>query len=114
MKILRGISTDKTQPLTAPFPVNGHVFLEFRGGDILHPLGAGDWFRPPYFARVFRAFCAWRILPFLSWRFGSVGGYIGAKVYGADSDAYCNWMNSSDVFPGSLALMFSVRFKATL
>lgn len=112
MKVLRGISTNRNQSLMNPFPDSGRFFFELRGGDILHPIGSGSWFSLPYFSRIFRAFCGLCVLPFVAWKFGTIGGYIGAKAYGADSPEYCNWMNHADVFEGSHALMFSVRLIA--
>lgn len=114
MIVIRGLSTNRAQPLTSPFPAGQGIFIELRGGDILHPRGQGDWFRPPYFARIFRAFCRWPVLPFVSWRLGTWGGYLGAKAYGADSDAYRAWMPAGDVGDGSVALMLSIRPFATL
>lgn len=115
MKILRGITSNAAQAQTAPFPQGGaRFFFELRGGDVLHPLGAGDWFAPPYFSRWVRFFCPWPVLPFLSWKIGRYGGYIGAKAYGADSDAYRAWMPAGDVYPGSVALMASIRLFARL
>jgi len=109
MRITRGLSTNTTQPATAPFPLSSGIFMELRGGDICHPIGSGDWFKHPYFKRVFRAFCRWPVLPFISWRFGSKGGYIGAKIYGVDSPEYKNWLPEKDVFEGSQAIMLSIR-----
>ena len=114
MKILRGLSTNRTQPATQPFPASSGFFFELRGGDILHPWGKGEWFKPPYFASIWRAWCAWCVLPFLSWRFGTIGGYVGFKVYGADSEAYRHWMPEGDVYEGSQALQMSARLWATL
>jgi hypothetical protein len=114
MKVIRGLSTNKAQLLTAPFPATTGVFIELRGGDICHPQGTGEWFKPPYFARVFRAFCRWPICPFISWRFGSHGGYIGAKAYGVDSPAYNNWLPPEEVYDGSQAIMLSIRPFANL
>lgn len=114
MKILRGLSTNPAQPATQPFPAGSGFFFELRGGDILHPLGQGDWFRPPYFERIYRAWCSWCILPYLAWRIGNHGGYIGFKAYGADSEAYRYWMPAGDVYAGSQALQISGRLWATL
>lgn len=36
---------------------------------------------------------------------------MGAKVYGADSPAYVNWMDAEDVYFGSQAIQFSGRLK---
>lgn len=114
MRILRGVSTHGDQPATAPFLPSSGIFIELRGGDFCHPLGSGNWFAPPYFSRVLRFFLGVPLLPFISWRIGNVGGYIGAKCYGVDSPAYKNWLPAEDVFEGSQALMLSIRPFASL
>jgi hypothetical protein len=114
MKILRGLSTDKNHPVTDPFPSKNGFFLEFRGGDFCHPLDNGDWFKPPYFKHVWRFFLRWPLLPFLSWKFGKHGGYIGAKAYGVDSPDYKNWLPEDEVYDGSEALMIGIRPHANL
>lgn len=110
MRVIRGFSTHPEQPLTSPWLDRSGVMIEWRGGDVCHPRGNGDWFRPPYFAKVFRAFVRWPVLPFLSVRFGRFGFYVGAKGYGVDSPAYRNWLPGAEVFTGSQAIMLSVRF----
>ncbi len=84
------------------------VTLALRWGDVCHPLGQGDWFNPPYFSKVLR-FYSYIPLPWISWNLFGWRGYAGAKIYGADSGAYKNWMRPEDVYPGSLALHFSAR-----
>jgi hypothetical protein len=84
------------------------VTFALRWGDVCHPLGQGDWFKPPYFSRVLR-FWSYFPLPFVAWNLWGWRGYLGAKAYGADSDAYKNWMAEEDVYPGSLAIQFSGR-----
>lgn len=86
------------------------ISLLLRWGDVCHPLGQGDWFNPPYFSRVLR-FYSYLPLPFIAWNLCGWRGYLGAKVYGADSPAYKNWMNPEDVYDGSLAIQFSARLK---
>lgn len=85
------------------------ITFALRGGDVLHPLGQGDWFKPPYFSRILRFWCPLPVMPWITWNLFGWRGYLGAKVYGADSDAYKNWMPAEDVCPGSLALQFSGR-----
>jgi len=103
------------QPVTtSPFLEKNGIAFELRGGDICHPWGSGDWFKPPYFRSVWRAFCRWPVLPWITWRRGNRGGYIGFKAYGADSEAYKNWMDPADVYEGSMALQMSCRPFATL
>ena len=84
------------------------VTFALRWGDVCHPLGQGDWFKPPYFSRVLR-FWSYFPLPFISWNLWGWKGYLGAKVYGADSEEYKNWMNVNDVYDGSIAIQFSAR-----
>jgi hypothetical protein len=97
--------------LTNPKRSTFGITFALRGGDVLHPLGQGDWFKPPYFSRVLRFWCALPILPFITWNLWGWKGYLGAKVYGADSPEYLNWMDFNDVGPGSQAIQFSGRLK---
>lgn len=114
MKVIRGLSTDKNQPLTSPFRSKSGIFIELRGGDYLCPIGEGSWFSPPYFAKVSRRYFSRAWLPFVSIRIGSWGCYFGAKAYGADSDAYKNFMDEKDVYVGSTAIMKSARMSTKL
>jgi len=86
------------------------VTLAMRWGDVCHPLGTGDWFKPPYFSRVLRFF-SYVPLPFVAWNIFGWRGYLGAKVYGADSPEYMNWMDALDVYEGSQAIQFSARLR---
>lgn len=94
--------------ITNPKRLTQGITLALRWGDVCHPLGSGDWFKPPYFTRVLRFYC-YVPLPFISWNLGGWRGYLGAKVYGADSESYKNWMNVNDVYAGSQAIQFSGR-----
>jgi hypothetical protein len=109
MRVLQFPGQATTNPKRDKF---GIAFV-LRGGDVCHPLGDGKWFEPPYFERVLRFWCPLPILPFISWNLWGWKGYAGAKVYGADSPEYKNWMEPADVFPGSFALHFSVRLRIT-
>ena len=102
--------TTRDEGLTNPKRSVWGVTFALRWGDVLHPLGAGDWFKPPYFSRILRFYSHFPI-PFIAWNLWGWRGYLGAKVYGADSDAYLNWMPAEDVYPGSLAIQFSGRLK---
>ncbi len=114
MRVIRGWSTDPNRPATDPLlEKDWSFFLEFRGGNVCDPLN-GKWFSEPYPTRVIRFFCKWPIFPFISWRFKNKCGYLGAKIYGADADAYLNWMPKEDVYVGSQALCFSARPFATV
>ena len=107
MKVRQFISKDEgiTNPKRSTFGIT----LALRWGDVCHPLGTGDWFKPPYFDRVLR-FYSYLPLPFIAWNLFGWRGYLGAKVWGCDSPAYANWMNPEDVYDGSQAIQFSVRF----
>lgn len=96
--------------LTNPKRSTFGVTFALRWGDVCHPLGQGDWFKAPYFSRVLR-FYSYIPLPFIAWNLFGWCGYLGAKVYGADSPAYVNWMNATDVYEGSQAIQFSGRLK---
>ena len=109
MRVIKGWASDPTHELKEPFRSRNGVFIEFRGGDVCDPIDGGDWFGPNWPKRFMRFFVKWPVLPFISWRWGSRGGYIGAKAYGADPKQYLNWMLPGDVYPGSEALCFSFR-----
>ena len=96
-------------PSTAPKRDTFGITFALRGGDVCHPLGAGSWFDSPYFTSVLRFYCYLPVLPWISWNLFGWKGYLGAKVYGADSLAYKNWMTPSDVYDGSQAIQFSGR-----
>jgi len=100
-------------PTTAPKRSTFGVTLALRWGDVCHPLGTGDWFKPPYFTRILRFWCPFPILPWISWNLWGWCGYLGAKIYGADSEAYKNWMPAEDVYEGSQAIQFSGRLRIT-
>lgn len=88
------------------------VTLALRWGDVLHPRGKGDWFKPPYFNRVWRFYC-WLPLPWITWNLWGWRGYVGAKIFGVDSPAYREWPAMTgmkpEVYNGSQALMISIR-----
>ena len=110
MKIIRGASTNPAQPATSPFPLADGVFLELRGGDFCMPYGSGDWFDAANpFTKAWRFVLSRAWLPFLSWRWGTRGGYIGAKCYGVDSPTYVAFAGAAEVYIGSQALMLSCR-----
>lgn len=50
----------------------------------------------------------------LSWKIGRKGGYSGTKIYGVDDPNYAAWAGAENVYPGSLAMHFSVRPFATI
>ena len=116
MRVTRGFSTDHDRSVTQPLNTRKwSVFFELRGGDVCDPLN-GNWFKPPFPTRVWRWFCKRPVLPFLSWRFSTKGGYVGFKAYGFDSPEYKLWPGDyeADVYPGSQALCLSFRPFATI
>lgn len=106
MKVLQFPGAATTNPKRESFGVT----LALRGGDVCHPVGEGDWFKPPYFSHAWRFWCPIPILPWVSWNLFGWRGYIGAKAFGADAAEYVNWMPAWDVYVGSMALHFSARF----
>lgn len=109
MKIIRGWSNKPERSVTDPLLEDNGLWIEFRGGDVCDPF-FGNWFEPPWPKLVWRWYCQWPILPWISWKLGKKGGYIGFKAYGADNDPYINWIKPpSEVYPGSQALCFSIR-----
>lgn len=101
--------------ITTPYPTGTGMIFRLLGGDVVHPLGKGEWFKPPYFSRVLRFFMPLPIMPFFSIRIGRFGFYIGSKVYGVDSPEYANWLPAEHVYEGSQAMMLiSIRFTRNL
>lgn len=95
--------------ITNPKRSSFGITLAFRWGDVCHPLGSeGNWFHEPYFTRVLR-FYSYVPLPFIAWNLWGWRGYLGAKVYGADSPTYIGWLKPEEVYTGSLAIQFSAR-----
>lgn len=106
MRVFQVITKD--EGITNPKRSTWGATFALRWGDVCHPLGQGDWFKPPYFSRVLR-FWSYFPLPFIAWNLWGWKGYLGAKVYGADSEEYKNWMRPEDVYSGSQAIHFSAR-----
>lgn len=106
---------DPERGLTDPLPeLGGRRFvMRVYSGDVCDPL-FGNWFTPPWPKYVVRF--KFRFLPFVAWKWPLINraGYIGFKLYGADAEAYKNWMPAEDVYDGSQALCFSVRPAATI
>jgi len=99
-----GWRSNKNQDWTDPFPKENGVYLSFRGGDVIQPW-FGNWFKEPYFKYVWHFFVKYPIMPFLSWKFGRFGGYLGCKCFGVDAEAYKHWMPDGWVYSGSRAIM---------
>lgn len=108
-------ATTCDEGITNPKRSTFGITFALRWGDVCHPLGKGTndagqslWFHPPYFKRVWR-FYSYLPLPWITWNLWGWRGYLGAKVYGADSPEYLNWMPAEDVYEGSQAIQFSGR-----
>lgn len=107
MKVTQLVGTPTTNPKRDLFGVG--IFL--RGGDFLHPTGAGNWFDKPYFTTALRFYCRLPLLPFINWNLWGWRGYMGFKVYGVDSQTYLDWAGPENVYDGSQAMMLSVRLR---
>lgn len=103
---------DKERGLFDPVLDPGSRRFVFRlyKGDICDPF-FGNWFVAPWPKFVWRTTVKLPILPFIAWKWPFIDrvGYIGFKLYGADYEAYKNWMNPDDVYEGSCALCLSFR-----
>lgn len=102
--------SNPAQPLTKPFPVSDGAFFALRTGDLCSP---NSWAAP---TRVRRA---WLSIPrpFLSWRRGARGFYVGWKVFGCDLDHYKAFpaINPAEVYRGSIAMQgFTIRFSTNI
>lgn len=108
MRVNQLITRDEgiTNPKRSVFGVT----IALRWGDVCHPIGQGNWFKPPFFSNVMRFWCPIPLLPWISWNLWGWRGYIGAKVYGADAPEYSRWIPAWDVYAGSQAIHFSARF----
>lgn len=113
MKVIIGWSNKPDRNYKDPLLEGNGLWIEFRGGDVCDPIG-GNWFTEPFPKTVIRFSTSLAWLPWISWKVGKKGGYIGFKAYGADSDAYKNWMKPEEVYDGSEALCFSIRPFATI
>lgn len=109
MKVIRRFGNKLDHPATSPLLSEPGFWWELRAGDICHPTGKGNWFTPPYFQHAWKWYCPWPILPYLSWRVGNKGGYMGFKIYGVDSPTYVDWAGAENVYPGSQAMQVSLR-----
>jgi len=118
MKVTCHYRNDPERPLDDPTLAKGERRFAIRiySGDICDPvqIGGGNWFTPPYPKRVWRTYCSLPILPFIMWKWPFLDrtGYIGFKLYGADSPEYKKWgvgFKPEDVYEGSQALCLSFR-----
>lgn len=106
MKVYQLITRDEgiTNPKRSVFGVT----LALRWGDVAHPTGEGNWFDKPYFITALRFF-SYFPLPWITWNLFGWRGYLGAKIYGADSPTYVSWLKPEEVYEGSQAIHFSGR-----
>ena len=99
------------QPQTTPFPITRGLFFTIRSGDFYSP-DSWDFHKVTRYTRGYV-----RNRPFLSFRWGSFGFYIGWKFYGVDTynQLAMPGINVEDVYPGSIAIQgFTVRFTTAL
>jgi hypothetical protein len=94
-------------PLTQPFPEKNGFLLRLVKGSWCD-MFFGNWFKEPWPWLVITKEVSVPI-PYVAWRFGSVAGYIGAKVYGVDSPEYKHWLPEKHVYEGSQAFCLSFR-----
>ena len=66
--------TTNDEGITNPKRSTFGITFALRWGDVCHPLGSGDWFKPPYFDRVLRFYLpmAVPVLLCVAWLFGLV------------------------------------------
>lgn len=95
------------QPLTKPFPATDGWLIALRKGDLYSP---DSWALP---TRCYRTFVRWIPRPFIAFRRGSFGFYIGWKVWGCDTGKQLVQVgiNPMEVYAGSVAMQgCTVRF----
>ena len=97
--IVSSLHWPKDQPLTSPFPLRNGVFVALRTGDLCSP---DSWHKPVHVRR------AWLRIPrpFLSFRRGRFGFYVGWKVFGVDNESLKSFpsVNPAEVYAGSVAM----------
>jgi hypothetical protein len=111
MQVTTVWSNRPDQPLTSPFPLTDGVFFTLRKGDLYSP---DSWSNP---TRCYRTFVRWIPRPFLSFRRGSFGFYIGWKCWGCDTEKQLVQVgiNPTEVYAGSVAMQgFTLRFTTAL
>ncbi len=115
MKIL-DFTNSPSPPQNYPYPKSTFgIILGLRGGDVIQPLGEGNWFEAPYFKDVLHFYLPIPLIPWFSIRIGKFGFYIGAKAFGVDNEPYKNWLPPEEVYDGSIATMLcSFRFTGSL
>ena len=99
------------QPLTKPFPATDGWLLALRTGDLYSP---DSW---AHTTRVYRSFVRWIPRPFLAWRRGKLGFYVGWKVWGCDTEKQIGALGIAEreVYPGSVAMQgCTMRFSTSV
>lgn len=114
---------DPERGITDPLPeLTGRRWVHrLYSGDVLMPI-FGTFFGEHWFDKPFPNFIirGWKKRGhFFAWRypFTKKAGYFGWKCYGVDAPAYAEWPHGvkfSDVYDGSLALVFTCRPFATI
>lgn len=102
-----GYQWPASQPLTSPFPLRNGVFVALRSGDFYSP----DSWKVDEVTKYKRGTV--RNRPFVSFRMGRFGFYVGWKVYGADTDNQRKMPGilPEDVYEGSVAMQgCTIRF----
>ena len=97
------------QPPTSPFPATDGWFIAIRTGDLCSP---DSWKEP---TRVRRDYIYYR--PFVSFRKGRFGFYVGWKVFGADNEDLKKFpsVNPAEVYQGSIAMQgLTIRFSTSV
>lgn len=95
------------QFIKKPFPMTDGWWLMLNKGDLYSPDSWADT------KRCYRTFVRWIPRPFLAYRKGSFGFYVGWKIWGCDTDPQLKQIgiNPKEVFPGSIAMQgCTIRF----
>lgn len=111
MKVVTHYSNRKNQPLTSPFPVTDGWFFAIRSGDFYSP---NSW-KTDEVTMFTRGKISRR--PYLSYRRGRFGFYVGWKVYGVDTENQdlMPGIHDEDTYPGSVALQgCTIRFSTSI
>lgn len=111
MNVATHWSNRPEQPPTSPFPVTDGWFVVVRSGDFYSP---NSW-KPLEVTMYSRGRVKNR--PFVSWRRGRFGFYLGWKVYGVDTENQraMPGINPEDVFDGSIAIQgCTIRFSSSV
>jgi hypothetical protein len=114
-------AADPQTPWKKPYP-KGRVGIKLRlaGGDVCDPLlkrrapgvpedAKLDWFNSLP-ALLLRFATKRACIPYIALGAGRFGWYCGGKIYGMDLDWYKKWTPAEDVYDGSNAICFTMRF----